>query len=321
MLCDSAISSRATVAIPDSGCYLRDVTQPTATSTDPGITPGSSSPKPRDEELDFFGLTHPGLVRRDNQDHYLLSTLHKTARVRATSLPNPELFELPSQRLASFGMVADGVGGHQGGETASRTAIETIAEYVKETMKAFYVADESDERAFVSALEEAAAACHRTVTERAAATGQPAAATTLTLYVAVWPSLYIMHVGDSRLYVFRRGELHQLTRDQTMAQHLVDLGAMPKDVAARSPLAHVLTNAMGGSDATPDVTRHELKRGDALLLCTDGLTKHVSDDRIAERMRTMTSAEQVVRALIDDALAGGGTDNVTVMVAAGVRRK
>jgi len=97
--------------------------------------------------------------------------------------------------------------------------------------------------------------------------------------------------------------------------------ALPKAAAAQSPLAHVLTSAMGASEASPDVTRVELRRGDAVLLCTDGLTKHVSDDRIAERMRARTSAEQVVRALVDDALAGGGTDNVTVLVVAGVRRE
>src|SRR5215204_6154380 len=142
------------------------------TSNTPPGGVSTSPPKPRDEELDFFGITHPGKVRKDNQDHYLVSTLHKTARVRATSLPNPELFELPSQRLASFGMVADGVGGHHGGETASRAAVESVADYVKETMNAFYTADESDERAFFSALQDAAATCHRTVIERANASDQ-----------------------------------------------------------------------------------------------------------------------------------------------------
>ena len=276
--------------------------------------------KPRVEELDFFGITHPGKVRDTNQDHYLVSTLHKTARVRATSLPNPELFELPSQRIASFGMVADGVGGSQGGELASRAAIETIAEYVKETMNAFYAADENDPDAFFRSLREAAQTSHAAVLERADAIGQHAAATTLTLYVAVWPTLYILHVGDSRLYLFRDGAIQQLTRDQTMAQDLVDSGAFPVELAAKSPLAHVLTSALGGSEATPQVSRTELRRGDALLLCTDGLTKHVSDDAIAGRMRTATSAEQVARALVDDALAAGGTDNVTVLVVAGARR-
>src|ERR1051325_3569670 len=88
--------------------------------TDPGVTP--MPPKPRDEDLDFFGLTHQGKVRKDNQDHFLISTLHKTIRVHSTSLPNPELLELPSQRLASFSMVADGVGGPAGGGGGGRGA-------------------------------------------------------------------------------------------------------------------------------------------------------------------------------------------------------
>jgi protein phosphatase len=289
--------------------------------TQPAITqPLSSSSKPRDEELDFFGLTHAGLVRRDNQDHFLVSTLHKTARVRATSLPDPELFEIPSQRLASFGMVADGVGGNEGGETASRVAIESVTRYVKETMNAFYSANENDDDAFLRALTEAARIGHEAVLERGRLTGQPTAATTLTLYIAVWPRLYIMHVGDSRLYRYRRGALTQLTRDQTLAQDLIDSGALPKSAAEKSPLSHVLTSAIGASSATPDVTRADLERGDALLLCTDGLTKHVSTDRIAERMRTIKKADEIVRTLVDDALAGGGTDNVTVVVAAGARR-
>ena len=290
------------------------------TSNTPPAGTTTSPPKPRDEEIDFFGITHPGKVRKDNQDHYLVSTLHKTARVRSTSLPNPELFELPSQRIASFGMVADGVGGHHGGETASRAAVETIAEYVKETMNAFYTADENDRDAFLTTLRHAAETCHAAVLARADAAGQPTAATTLTLYVAVWPALYTLHVGDSRFYLYRGGALRQLTRDQTMAQDLVDAGALPQDVAARSPLAHVLTSAMGGSETVPDVARTDLQRGDVLLLCTDGLTKHVPDARIAEQLARMQSAEQVARALVDDALAGGGTDNVTVLVVAGARR-
>ena len=296
------------------------MTLPSSSNAATSVTSPSPS-KPRDEELDFFGITHPGKVRTDNQDHYLLSTLHKTARVRSTSLPNPELFELPSQRIASFGMVADGVGGHHGGETASRAAVETIAEYVKETMNAFYAADENDPDAFLTTLRHAAETCHAAVLERGHAAGQPSAATTLTLYVAVWPALYSLHVGDSRLYLFRDGTLRQLTRDQTMAQDLVDAGALPQEIAARSPLAHVLTSAMGGSETVPEVARTELQRGDAILLCTDGLTKHVPDARIAERLAHRTSAEQVARALVDDALAGGGTDNVTVLVVSGVRRR
>ena len=294
--------------------------EPIATTSRAAEGASSSSRRPRDDELDFFGITHPGKVRKDNQDHYLVSTLHKTARVKSTSLPNPELFELPSQRIASFGMVADGVGGHAGGETASRAAVESVVEYVKETMNAFYAADESDESAFFSALEAAAATCHQAVIQRARDVGQATGATTLTLFVAVWPSLYLLHVGDSRFYLYRRGALQCLTRDQTMAQDLVDSGVLRKEQAVRSPLAHVLTSSIGGSETRPDVSRVELARGDVLLLCTDGLTKHVSDGQIVERLRAMTSSEQAARALVDDALAGGGSDNVTVLVVGGVRR-
>ena len=234
--------------------------------------------------------------------------------VKTALIGDPELFELPSQRLASFGMVADGVGGHQGGETASRVAIESIAEYVKETMNAFYVADENDPSAFFAALEDAAAACHRTVIERAEASGQPTAATTLTLFVAVWPALYIMHVGDSRLYLFRRGELTQLTRDQTMAQDLVDTGVLTSDAARRTPLANVLSSALGSDTTAPVVTRLDADWGNVHLLCSDGLTKHVGDARIAEVLGGMTSARQACEQLLRDALDAGGSDNITIIV-------
>src|SRR5437667_8433107 len=101
--------------------------------------------KPRDDELDFFGITDRGKVRPDNQDHFLVTTLHKTMRVHVTSLPNPELLEIPSQRIASIGMVCDGVGGHAGGEAASRSAVEAIAGYVTHTMQCFFEAEPGDE--------------------------------------------------------------------------------------------------------------------------------------------------------------------------------
>jgi len=273
-------------------------------------------PKPRDEQLDFSGLTHPGLVRKQNQDHFLVCTLHKTARVRATSLPNPELLELPSQRLASVAVVADGVGSTAGGETASRAAIETVAAYATNAMECFYASDPDDETAFCEALNVAATESHDAVVARAKQSGdQKGASTTLTLAIFVWPQMYILQVGDSRCYRLKGNELEQLTRDQTVAQDLVDSGILPRENLQRSPFAHVLSSSIGGR-TQPVVTRHQLgvPGGEAILLCTDGLTKHVSDDQIRERLMNMTSSEQACRALMDDALAGGGTDNITVIV-------
>jgi serine/threonine protein phosphatase PrpC len=284
-----------------------------------GTTAASAPPKPLDEELDFCGMTHPGKVRPQNEDHFLLCTLHKTMKVSSTSLPNPELLELPSQRLASFSMVADGVGGKAGGETASRAALEAMASYVTNAMECFYRADSRQEEVFLAALREAALKAHEAVKQRAAAPdGVAGMATTLTLAIGVWPMMFIVQVGDSRCYRLRGGELEQLTRDQTVAQDLVDQGVMPRANVYRSPFAHVLSSSLGGN-TQPVVSSSEIARGDVNFLCTDGLTKHVSDEQIRERLRTATSSEQACKALIQDALDGGGTDNITVVVLRVVR--
>ena len=293
-----------------------------ATSTPRDALPATGFPKPRDEDLDFFGITHPGRVRQENQDHFLYATLHKTMRVWGTSLPNPELLELPSQRLASFGLVADGVGGRLGGETASRAALEAVAGYVTHAMHSFYTADADNEGSFQEALQEAARMSHQAVIARARESGdQRGMATTLTAMIAIWPVLYILHVGDSRCYRFRNGVAEQLTRDQTMAQDLVDSGVLPADRAPRSPFANVLSSSLGGQTTQPIVIKSDLVAGDIILLCSDGLTKHVTPQRIAERLGALTSSEQACRDLIDDALAGGGSDNVTVLVLRAIVRK
>jgi serine/threonine protein phosphatase PrpC len=291
------------------------MTTPSGAST-PAAS-GAVVPKPRDEQIDLWGLTHVGRVRKENQDHFLVCTLHKTARVRATSLPNPELLELPSQRLATLAMVADGVGSTAGGETASRAAVETIASYATNAMECFYQSNPDDEAAFFQALGAAAAESHDAVVARATESGNAKdAATTLTLGIFVWPQMYVLQVGDSRCYRFREGVLELLTRDQTVAQDLVDSGILPKEHVHRSPFAHVLSSSIGGNTA-PVVTRHGLNPPgtEIFLFCTDGLTKHVPDARIAEVLGSLVSSEQACRTLVDEALAGGGTDNVTVVVA------
>lgn len=291
-----------------------------ATPVDPAAA-NAANRKPRDDELDLFALTHPGKVRRDNQDHFLVCTLHKTMRVRATSLPTPELLELPSERLASLVVVADGVGGSAAGEAASRAATETIAAYVTHTMKAYWAADAQADGALLDALTAAASECHGRVLHHAAERPDfKGMATTLTMAMVAWPRLDILHVGDSRCYRLREGKLEQLTRDQTMAQDLVDSGVLSPERARLSPFANVLSSAIGGA-SQPVVGEFRMKQGDILLLCTDGLTRHVSDERIQERLRSMESSEQACRALLQDALDGGGSDNITLFVGRAVLRE
>jgi protein phosphatase len=145
-------------------------------------------------------------------------------------------------------------------------------------------------------------------------------ATTLTLWIGVWPWSYLLQVGDSRCYVYHGDRLTQISRDQTMAQELVDQGILTRSDADNSRWAHVLSSAIGGQQTAPVVTRFRQSWRSVGLLCSDGLTKHVSDERIEERLRTMTSAKQVCEDLLQDALDDGGTDNITIIVGRALRK-
>ena len=277
------------------------------------------SRKPTDDEVDFYGLTHRGKVREDNRDHFLVSSLHKRMDVHLTSLPDTAKVYAEAERLAFLAMVADGVGGGPGGETASRLALEAVSQYVSGSMDCYYTADPTDDQAFTQALADAALRGHDDVRERSGVELGKGMATTLTLMLFVWPRAYLLQVGDSRYYILRDGALTQISRDQTLAQVLVDDDVFSRAEASRSPLSHVLSSAIGGSATTPVVTGIDQNWDYVHLLCSDGLTKHVEDEQIAARLRSMTSAQQVCEDLLQDALDDGGSDNVTIIVARAVR--
>lgn len=276
--------------------------------------------KPLDEEIDVYGLTHPGKVRKSNQDHFLLASLRKRMEVHLTSLPDLDQLPLTEERLAYLAMVADGVGGRSGGEEASRFALGQVTQYVTQSLQCYYVADAGDE-AFTGLLQQAAMRTHAGTLARAQEhPDRQGMATTLTLFLGVWPWIYLLQVGDSRYYQYREGQLRQITRDQTMAQALLDQGVLTRTDAARSPFSHVLSSAIGGRQTAPVVTRLPSDWRNVHLLCTDGLTKHVSDDRIKERLAGMRSAKQACEDLLQDALEDGGTDNITLIVGRTVPR-
>jgi protein phosphatase len=124
-----------------------------------------------------------------------------------------------------------------------------------------------------------------------------------------------MQIGDSRCYHWTNGKLQLVTRDQTLAQDLVDQGVLPIERMAKSPFRNVLARAIGADEATPEVTRISLVPGGRLVFCSDGLTKHVSDEEIGEQVALSQSSEQLCRALLAMALDRGGSDNVTVLAA------
>lgn len=270
--------------------------------------------RPRDNELDVFGLTHMGKVRETNQDHFLLATVRRRVEVLQTSLTDMSQMPSDDERLAFLAMIADGVGGLAGGERASATALENAMHYVGTSMSCYEKGEVSDAD-FIEQLQAAAMKSHDAVKMRASTEESGRSmATTLTLFLGVWPWYYLLQVGDSRYYLYRDDTLTQVTRDQTLAQDMVDQGVFTRAVASQSRLANVLSSAIGGETTTPVVTRLRADWKNVHLMCSDGLNKHVSDDQIAERLRTMTSAKQVCEQLLEDALADGGTDNITIIV-------
>jgi serine/threonine protein phosphatase PrpC len=265
--------------------------------------------RPLASDIDVFGLTHPGKVRTANQDQFLIASLHKALQVHHTSLPREQLGDLVSESRGYFCMVADGVGGRPGGERASGTAVQAIADWAVNTMRFHYQHDPVSESAYLKDLTEAVLQSHDAIRAREAGT-----ATTLTMVMFRWPRAYLVHVGDSRCYRLRDGKLEQLSKDQTMAQALVDAGVMPRDVADASRWKHVLSSALGAADAVPATSVYDHRWEDVMLLCTDGLTKHVSDDEIRGVLTDMKSAEEICRTLLNLALDRGATDNVTAVV-------
>jgi serine/threonine protein phosphatase PrpC len=287
----------------------------TAPASETSATTAAPDRKPRDDEMDVYGLTHPGKVRTVNQDHFLICALRKQMVVQQTSIQDTDHLMAESQRLALLMMVADGVGGGAKGEQASRLALEAVSHYVSGSMQSYYAAQAGDDRELSEALAAAAAESHGELLRRGEQNAEyRGMATTLTLYLGAWPRAYLLQVGDSRCYLLRNGELIQITRDQTMAQELIDLGVLSRSDPGATHLAHTLSSSIGGRQTAPVVTRMDLAWGTVVLLCSDGLTRHVPDDRIRELLSSMTSSKQVCEQLVAEALEGGGSDNITVIV-------
>ncbi|HXW44092.1 MAG TPA: protein phosphatase 2C domain-containing protein [Streptosporangiaceae bacterium] len=205
--------------------------------------------------------------------------------------------------------IADGMGGHAAGEVASAVAISAIAPLDLEGL--------SDGGEMLDALAAAVASARSTLHEMSEE--DPATegmGTTLTALLWAVPHVAICHIGDSRAYLLRDGDLYQITRDHTLIQSLVDEGRLSPAAAANHPQRSLIMRALQGStDADPDLTMHEALLGDRYLLCSDGLTDVVSDEAVHETLVTVEDADQAVRQLIAQAIRNGGPDNITCIVA------
>lgn len=265
--------------------------------------------RPTRSNIDIFGTTHPGRVRAANEDHFLVASLHKMLQVELTSLPQEQLDGFTSDSRGYVFLVADGVGGLVGGDRASGAALRAVARYVAGATRCYYHVAPGDEALLLDELRRAVMDAHTVLLEQESGT-----ATTLTMVFIAWPRAYVVHVGDSRCYRLRDGQLQQVTTDQTLAQALVDSGVMTAADAERTEWKHILSSALGSQEATPATFMTDCQWEDVMLLCTDGLTKHVSDAEIEAALKRDQTSEQTCRELEALALERGGTDNVTLVV-------
>ena len=293
-----------------------DDTQP-HTLTDADGNALRARPPVTHARVEATGMTHPGRVREDNQDHYLIARLGRSLHTLSTSLPSGEV----PRRFDETGtvmMVADGMGGAVGGEIASRTAIQTLVNILLDVPDWILRGDDASAERLVRRAVRFYRALNAEISERARVRPDLSGmGTTMTVAYTIGQALFIAHVGDSRAYVLRDGRLRQLTRDHTHVQRMVDDGTLAPAEAATHRLRHVLTNVIGGGaeGAGVEIHRAELRDGDRLLVCSDGLTEVVRDDDIAEVLRRTDAPEFVCRTLVDLALERGGPDNVTVIAA------
>lgn len=263
-----------------------------------------------------YGLTDRGRVRPSNEDQFLIGVLAKTMHVQDSSLPQPKVQH--SREQGYLFIVADGMGGHAGGQAASALAVDSIGSFALDTLKWFFELEgrEADQllAEFRTALRQADARIFAEMAQRPELEGM---GTTLTMAYSLDDELFVAHVGDSRGYLFREGKLYRLTRDHTMVEDMIRQGYLQPEEAAHHRLRHVITNVVGGNDLGVQVEVHKLhlEPDDTLLLCSDGLTEMVADADMAAVLQGTPDPEIACQLLINLANEHGGRDNITVVVA------
>jgi serine/threonine protein phosphatase PrpC len=262
-----------------------------------------------------FGITDTGRLRPSNEDQFLIAELTKTMRIWHTSLPEPKT-RFGDEHGHLF-LVADGMGGHRAGEQASALAVVAIEQFTLNTFKWFFHPDPSDAQRvltqFQAALREADARILDESIEHPELTGM---GTTVTMAYHLDSQLCVVHVGDSRAYIFEDDRLHQITHDHTLTADMVRRGALQPEEVAHHRLRHVITNVVGGNEAGVNVEAHALKveAGDRLLLCSDGLTEMLTNEAIVATLRAEPDPQAACTKLVAQANDAGGRDNITVLI-------
>ena len=275
-------------------------------------TAAAATGKPALEELDVFGITHVGLVRETNADHFLIASFHRAMNVLATSLGPGMVTSRTTDSRGVLLLVADGVSSLAHAADGSARATDAIARSLLEMSEISSPTDEGREKQVVERLRRFVSQAHEALLAFAEEAGGDAA-TTITAVLALWPRAFIAHVGDSRCYRLREGVFERLTTDQTMAQAMIDAGVIKAGSEAASRLGNVLVSALGSSQLDVEMRVLDLQRHDRWLLCSDGLPKHVSEAEMHAHLASTRTAEEMCRDLLQLTLDRGAEDNVTIV--------
>ncbi|NJL61772.1 MAG: serine/threonine-protein phosphatase [Methylacidiphilales bacterium] len=237
-------------------------------------------------KIKFIGASDPGLIRFNNQDAFYT---------------DPE---------GRFFIVADGMGGHAGGEEASRIATQEIQAYLGTNWDSTIPSQKLLEEALLKANEAI-------IFDQQSHPERSDMGTTAVVVVFRGDSPFCAHVGDSRLYRWRDSQLEQITEDHTWVARALKVGDISPDEARIHPFRHVLSRCLGREDLQHiEVQPLNIQEGDRLLLCSDGLTEELVDEKIAIHMQDASMLDKASIALIEDAKEHGGHDNITVVLVA-----
>ena len=270
---------------------------------------------PRTLAVKAFGITDTGKVRATNEDQFLIAELTKAMRVWQTSLPEPKV-QVGEERAHLF-LVADGMGGHRAGERASALAVVAIEQFTLNSFKWFLGSNSADAQRVLAQFQSALSQADAHILDASAADPElRGMGTTVTMAFHLGTQLCIVHVGDSRAYLYRDGELLQLTQDHTLMAEMMRSGALRPDQVAGHRFRHVITNVVGGAEFGVSVEARalEVQAGDRLLLCSDGLTEMVTNDTIAATLDAEPTPESAAKRLLAQANESGGRDNITLLI-------
>jgi serine/threonine protein phosphatase PrpC len=260
-------------------------------------------------EVRLFARTDVGQIREHNEDNFLVADLSNRCR---------GLLEVSrTTTLAHQGMlfaVCDGMGGAAAGEVASQMAVDILFEKMSESASVEPPPDRNEvARRLVRSVEIAGA---RIFQEAKSDRSRRGMGTTVTAAALVDNHLFLAQVGDSRGYLLRAGKLTQVTRDQSLVNQLIEAGQLTEEEAETFEHNNIILQALGTADTVQvDLTYVELRRGDLLMMCSDGLSGMMRNDDIRELLLSSTEPEEMCKALIDRANQAGGHDNITVIVA------